>query len=323
MFGFPNDFKGSLMILNSTKEPINVYLDPTKPIFSSNFSWGGNPDDFNSQSLDEIWGKCDAKFYRYFQNTTKSSPKLNRIEELLPNECWIIVLPRDKNNMPVWCEGNDECTGSGGWITKSSATIPTDDKNIHRPERTMRFEFNWNGNDIWYNLSAVDGLNSNIGLKYTGCNKLTSCVVDLNKCPTQFKNNGIPSDWNYNTCVGPPQIQSIDDVCNGVRCSGCGSSDCKTMCYCRKYWQTNPTVLQWKNFVQGDNNCNVYSWAYDELIIKNPDNCDCNNFSCTDPLNCTTCTGGNCNYINNSINPLLNCPKTSDGNLLVKIFNVL
>ena len=334
MSGFPTDekFKGALMILNATNKSINVYLDPTKPIFKENSPdiWE-NKDPNSQKDLDDIWKICHANFYRYdmSKKTLISSQKISRLEGtegLKPNECWVIVLPKI-NNMPVWCEGN-ECTGSGGWITSSDSNIPPDSNNIHRPEKTMRFEFNWNENDIWYNLSAVDGLNSNIGLSYTGCNKTTSCLVELTSCPNEFKNIGIPYDWKYNTCVGPPQISSISSTCNGVLCSGCGTDKCETICECRKKWHTDPILLNWKKFVQGSNNCNVYAWAYDELVIKDPTNCKCENTICNCENNtvckgCNNCKNDSCIYEDNKIKPLLNCPKTEDGNLLIKVFNVM
>jgi hypothetical protein len=326
---------GALIIGNSADIPINVFLDPNKPPYAKGKSlsttWSSTSPPTEAQ-LTQVWGESDAQFFLSSSSSGIARIKGSYKQQLQPSEYWIIVLPKDEANLPIWCSGLNNpdscinalgpcgvegCTGSGGWVERVSANVPPDAYGVHRIQPALRFEFNFDAasNQIYFNLSAVDGINSSILLNYNGDDRCpaptTKCALsNLEQCPFQAPESIIPSSWNYSTCVSPVPLSNSKDspfsqaLCGNTKCAGCGGNiDEESRCKCRQWWQTNEDALKWKDFIQKSKECNIYSWAYDELLLKDPSKCG--------------------EMIANEIRPLLKCTKSPTGSLRVKVVKVL
>lgn len=254
-------------------------------------------------------------------------------KDSFPVTCSGLNNPESCHNAPSAPCGTDGCTGSGMWFTRTDTNLPTDASNIYRvpPATRMEFSCDIKSKNVYFNLSGVDGLNANLYVDYTGtkpCNKrLSYCDKGetlMKDCPFPENDPIVPKDWNFNTCLSPakysdlptsqssnPEVKAIYNdlssaICGEAICAGCGTSDKTAMCECRKWWQKDDYALKWKSYVQSGNNCNIYSWAYDELIITDPN-----------------CTCPNCPSVPNKIFPLLNCPMDESGSIRIKVTKVL
>lgn len=179
---------------------------------------------------------------------------------------------------------------------------------MHAPDRVIRAEWNWNGggDNIWFNLSGVDGVNANMTMSYTSCPSIsTACNVQAKACPVQLSQIGSGS-----TCASAKSLAHCHD-CGSIpgsshtacELAGCGYSDASEVCECRRWWNENPCALNWCNYLR-NNDCDMYCWAYDELVLKDSTATDCLN---TQP---------------NPKDPLRTCKKTADGDLIISITSV-
>ena len=196
----------------------------------------------------------------------------------------------------MWCCSRG-CIGAGAWFTKTKTSMAA-------PQNVLRVEYNWNGDAIWYNLSGVDGVNSNVSVVYTSCQQETHCNVDLSKCPFKETPAGAGATCSaakvYDNCKDCAGLDGL----SACQLAGCGYSDPGTMCKCRRWWRDDPCALKWCDWLrQGD--CDMYCWAYDELTL--------------DPT-VTDCTG---HLTPNPEKPLRTCRKTADGNLVVTVTKVM
>ena len=127
-------------------------------------------------NIDNIWGDgpklSGAKFFVTDAFGNKSETPIRPAQRLKPKEKWVLQLPRsnDGTGKAVWCfrhaqpglpgSDNMECSGSGAWFTPDGTEEATS------PMGVQRVEFNVNTKKTWkdwvLNLSAVDGINSNI-----------------------------------------------------------------------------------------------------------------------------------------------------------------
>lgn len=336
---FPN-VKGALIIGNYSSEDINVYLDALKPPYTSddngcvNFGTLCWTDDraLTDPFIRDLWeGAKGAQFYLYTGSQQTAVLKGYYKQMLSPGQYWVIVLPKDfETGLPIWCPGKLNpvscqnaqkcgrvgCSGTGGWVESTKSNIPkpktsNNEDMFDVPQQATRFEFYFDVDQkqVYYNLSAVDGINSSLILNYdnTACNNPTSsCVVDLSSCPFPVNPKEIPPEWNYHTCPSPIHVDIDKTGCDpATDCAGCGgNTNATTQCLCRRWWATNKDALAWKSFLS---KCDVYAWAYDELVLDNP-NCDCST--------------GLCSTSPNPVNPLRKCPITPDGSLRVKVVDV-
>ena len=247
---------------------------------------------------------------------------------------------------------NMECSGSGAWFTPDNTIEATS------PMGVQRVEFNVNTKDTWnnwvLNLSAVDAINSNIiaDLNNNSKNcKSFKCPINLQNCPSD--NKGMPTlssqgkNIKYPSCIAPkligaPEYNTInkigpcwnnsqqkisDDNCWAAAGSGLGN---KKLDYHKSWDYTSknikPLAKNWKEFIRPnkpgeDNNCETYTWAYDEQVcsLKEYDN----NGQCSiDKDNNLV------NALDNPYTPLGTCNVYKNGiyqnpNINIKVNNVL
>jgi len=264
---------------NETDEALIVWLDLEKPPCIPDTSC--------------TWTTCPALFYVGKGDViTQVSAASHQL--LQPGQAWYIKLPL-YDGLPAW--GN---TGSGAWVTKPGATMAA-------PGPVLRAEYNYYDKEtkgVWYNLSGVEGVNSNMTMHYSGCpsEPSTSCNVKASDCPyaaVQIDGGGtscasLKNPRDCGTCTGAAGHSACD-------LAGCGYSDDKTTCICRQWWRDNQCAQAWCQYLHND--CNIYCWAYDELIIAPGDWGE-------------TCKN---HATNNPRNPLRRCANTTDGNLIVAI----
>jgi hypothetical protein len=345
---FPNDTDDkyfSIQYKNSTNQPIIIWLDDQP--FCQNVK-NDIPCRQGTPTLPSTdWTNGLAKFY-ILNNTNNTwnikqipSSFVTRNQILQPNEIWRIVPPvdnngkpywcfdqgckicYDKNNNPSWCPDSNNCSrncpGVGAWVT------PINTKMLAINQIT-KFEYNING-DLWFDISAVDGINTNASAVYTGCpdNKRT-CTIDLNSCPVKSVVDGVstcpsPKTWsNINACGNDGF--GIGDL-NAQQLAGCGYGDEPNKGECHKWWSENKCAQQWLNWLQKNpsgEKCDQYGWAYDELIYKEGDSFDKNFNPCKSSLRNTD---GTCSEVDeNPIKPLIHCP-INNGSLNIEIFNIL
>jgi hypothetical protein len=297
---------GCVQFQNGSKKDVLVWLDDKPPCLDKNYD--------KCVQGKEDWSKSDAKFFIYTDKNTKKPLQPSRKYTLEPGQTWSIQFPKNESGIIEYCltdpGGGKVCTGSGAYITNPGIKMDN-------PGNVLRIEFSVNNNDIYYNLSAVDGVNSNVIVEYTGegCqNSRTECLLNFDKCPFKTKDKVDP---NMNTCsslIG--NCKGCPDEGDCITRAGCGFNDMPTKCECHKFWQTNPCALKWDNYIhKSPERCDVYSWAYDEVKITDPANCDCSSYS----------DQGNdkCPVKENPFKPLRQCKMTPSGNLNVLILDVM
>lgn len=306
-----------LEFVNSSPDTITVWLDaPYPPCLEANESRCS-------------WDNNDATFSLYVNNAWTPA-KSTRQQVLQKNEAWAITLPvNQKTGLVEWCAGNS-CPGAGAWFTKGTSFPMT------APQNVLRAEFNFNNRydptkkqqtpQIYYNLSGVDGVNANASMEYISndasvpcTNALTSCLIDITDPSSAASSSALPCPVSLITtssgakaCPSPIYLNRCKSprcaVTSGCTEAGCGSSLEADMCGCRHWWQTNQCAEDWKNFIQkNDKTCNIYAWAYDEFLLKNPSNASCDKD----------------NLYDNPIVPLRQCNMTPQGVLRVTIYNVI
>lgn len=311
---FPADGESlSIQFKNSTEIPIIVWLDnqafcPKKSSVAD-----------CKQGDNSAWDRNLGKFFIYTKKDgqwVREPGKSGRKQTIEPGQVWRIMPPLDENNRPYWCfdqpAGGDKwkrnCPGVGAWVTPAGITM-------NAIEKVTRFEYNINGNEIWFNQSAVDGSNVNATTEYTGnCpdNKRV-CELDLKSCPVMDKADGAL------TCFSPKFWKDLDECgTNGFGAkwklsprdlAGCGYGDREHKIECHKWWATNEKCAQkWLKYLQGDGKCQTYGWAYDEMRWDKSqgDNFDFNGNPQT----------------NKAVHPLINCPLKA-GSLNVQVTDIL
>ena len=289
-------------IRNSCQKSIVVFLDRFKP-----------PCDRKGKIIP--FGQCSGGFvsgggWQDVRNGNIPQQKL-----LNPGQVWTIPVPIGEDGRTEWCfdeAGRRVCSGSGGWIGVDC--IPNENGVGYKcksgqenggPYWPGRFEPNFNPlNDvIFYNLSGVDGLNVNMKMFSTGTcgdfDKLTTCNLDLSKCPYPDIQNGtcpsqcqacnrirsgqFPSIWNKNDFIDPSTGNMVDcnlicaagPICQDrfhVECAqrveGSNQNCCKTGECGGKNCRYNPVIAskKWCDYIHGLNGgqCDIYCWAYDD-----------------------------------------------------------
>lgn len=288
---FPPDGETlSIQYKNSTSIPIIIWLD--NQAFCSKTS---DKTDCK-QGDDSAWNKNLGKFYIFSEKDGQwvSSPGTpGRKQTLEPGQVWRIVPPVDEKKIPYWCfdqpAGENlwqrNCPGVGAWVTPAGLTM-------NAIEKVTRFEYNINTvpdhRAIYFNMSAVDGNNLNATMEYTGkdCpNNMRVCEVDLKTCPVQM----IRADGAL-TCPSPKFWSNEEiDQCGtsgfGQKWNlsakdliGCGYGDDRVeqKTECHKWWATNKCGQKWLTYLQKNQVCESYGWAYDEMRWKPGDTFDRN-----------------------------------------------
>jgi hypothetical protein len=288
------------------------------------------------------WERNLAKFFVLNNNKGIWIPvpsKSDRKQVIKPGEIWRIVPPTssdgnpfwcfdqdcticfDSNNKPSWCNDPDyktkrKCPGVGAWVTIAG-------KNMPAIKEVTKFEYNINDGVLWFDVSAVDGINCKTVAEYTGCReKRKSCLLDLDTCPQQTVIDGVK------TCPSPKTWDDIEKCGkNGFgdpdipvrKLAGCeyGAEPGKGECH--KWWANNKCAREWIDWLQNNpsgEKCNQYGWAYDEMVYKNGDGFDINYNPCimSDGVCIETRT--------NPVEPLIMCP-INKGSLNINILSIM
>lgn len=202
------------------------------------------------------WTKNEATMgiYKKSQNKVVSAP-LQNYQVLEPGDIWIIDMPKDDAGRAYWCSDgrgypNRSCDGVGGWFSPYDPNNPN--TFIQSGAATNRFEINPNeldltavvndkGEDvpnpksvyvnagqvadqgIFYNSSAVEGVNAAFDMYYTGptttggqpgaaehCARGSNtnvCDINLAACPPNYRTKVTygksPNTWEGWSCVAP------------------------------------------------------------------------------------------------------------------------
>ena len=366
------------------------------------------------------WKTNDAEFYFLKNGKTKACkiPSAQN-QQLDTGDSWIIKLPIGKKGngakRPYWCYDacinndinsdsgkcesgvNRVCSGAGGWVTPSDTFFPKD-------IGINRFEFDFNTapmgksdpQNIYYNLSAIDGLNSILeissskpcippstgasfgcdpGPSSTPCPDVFNAIVETDpvsgpSTPIMYKGKQIGELTNkvtYKTksCISPKNLgqYGTNEPTNwtspapgwcgysSASLAECGaefnsSPDCSggacARSLCHQWWddpspsptwvsgrKQNDMAKEWKKYLN-DNNCNMYSWAYNEKICG-PYNAPCGSGTQEDDSS-TTCfpscpsTVNACGGWNDNSNALGMCSHPSSlntYNLQVDVKNIM
>eukprot|EP00122_Pirum_gemmata_P000993 Pgem_evm1s890 len=204
---FPADSNQfQIQYMNTFNESITVWID--NQAFCEKHSTSSDC----HQGDDEAWNKNLGEFYilrkvgsKWVENKVNSARK----QVLQVGEVWRIIPPHE-NNLPYWCfdqpDGNGgwrrNCPGVGAWVTREGVNMPAIDK-------VTKFEYNVNGGDLWFDVSAVDGINAKSSAKYTGMNcdnNERTCLIDPETCP-----NNIQEINGQRTCASAKWWPNIDE----------------------------------------------------------------------------------------------------------------
>jgi len=318
----------SILYRNSTSSPITIWLAGSKPPCSraeavlGNCNAGSVPAEYSSK-----WAAMSAAFERsgtafYVTRVGGMSEKIavtNKVD-LAAGEVLRIVPPTvtvGAYTGPGWYYNNYdtgvfETSGTTTWVTKTGITMPA-------PEKVMLYEFNISApidGNITYDISAVDGLNANATMTYTGCSPTQEKACRTNISAYNGTNDGCPYIMQFsgqNTCPNPKFYTTIGggtkpawvvptadfttlDVSTtystywtvagsptgAVMASAAGNSPAEKKAY-HIWWATNPVAQGWLTYLQKNNagSCDAYGWAYDEKRWV-PSACDPNTATCFD-----------------------------------------
>lgn len=285
-------FSFSIQFKNSYNQPIMIWL-ADQPIcdYNDHLCKQGNNLCVNNVMLPcttESWQRSIGYYQildndnNYLYNTNNPKKLIFRNYILRPNEIWKIILPI-KNNKPYWCfyqNNNLVCPGVNSWVTSADLYPP-----MYAPIGVTLFEYNVNPYNgvIFYDASAVDGINTNHELYYLDNNIMSNyqkCSIPLYNCPTNSKNNQLKScvspKWWINFKFDNLNINLKNKILNtnnknydycfselnkGNNFVGCGYGDRVKAC-CHLWWSTDSNALMWLNYIK---DCNIYGWAYDEM----------------------------------------------------------
>ncbi|PKN87967.1 MAG: hypothetical protein CVU51_04815 [Deltaproteobacteria bacterium HGW-Deltaproteobacteria-1] len=241
--------------------------------------------------------------------------------------------------------GLTETSGTTTWVTKKGVTMPA-------PQKVMLYEFTAPLlGDINYDISAVDGLNANATMTYTGCSptKQKSCMTNISVY--DGTNDGCPYIMPFsgqNTCPNPGNYTSIIssilrpdwvvptadfttlDVSTTYSAyysaagsptalelfSAAGTSAVEKKAY-HIWWATNPVAQGWLTYLQKNKagSCDSYGWPYDEKKLD-LSQCDPNTETCFDNVTGDPLT-------DNPISPNVACAYKQDSYVLIDILKVM
>lgn len=189
------------------------YCDPNKDDFKKTFAtspWKGRCVPFCEDK-----DRNESDFCKNQKNGKKCKPLSEFINKSGPNDVLCYPRPIGNNSSDQGIRRN--CPGTGSWITRK-------DDIMKAVNGTTKIEYNNNQGDLWFDVSSVDGINTNIETKYTsgskehftqkgseldGCtpNNQTSCNINIddpeNNCPYFELKEGVPTcpslkDWPHN-----------------------------------------------------------------------------------------------------------------------------
>ena len=274
-----------ILYINNTinKEPIKVVLDnqPMCDIYNK-----------NTECKDGLWDNNIGEIIIYSANNDVIKTSATRDNILEYGQKLLVVPPITIDNpieassgsgkiiipphSPYWCfydvYNNFSCPGTG-------ATIIKGDKQTPPASIGSRIEYNINdgqGGGIWFNSSAVDGVNANFNVYYEGCKDIVKqCNIPLSECPDRMKVPKILSingkDVTWDVCAAPKEWNDINSCgLNLKEMAEASSSDPTLKQNYHKWWSSNKCAKEWLNYLQKNPKgiCQMYGWAYDEKRCK-------------------------------------------------------
>ena len=301
----------SIQYRNNTSSPITIWLIGSKPPCSKAEADGGNcnagsdPTPYSSKwaAMNAAFERSGTAFYITRGNGVSEKIAISNKVNLAVGEVLRIVPPNvtvGAYTGPGWYYNNNvsgvtETSGTTTWITKTGITMPA-------PEKVMLYEFNISApldGNITYDISAVDGLNANATMTYTGCSPLRQKECRTNINAYDGTNDGCPYIMQFsgqNTCPNPKFYTTIDSILKplwvvpaadfttldvsttysafwtaagspsgAVMASAAGSLANEKKAY-HIWWATNPVAQGWLTYLQQNQagSCDAYGWAYDE-----------------------------------------------------------
>ena len=223
----------SLQYRNSTSVPITVWLEGSEPPCSAATALacdvmpGGkpwNPADYekNWAALNSVFAASGTHFFVIDASAQSHEVDVSNRIDLEPGETLRAQLPI-KDGHPEWYfarNGVALSVGTKGWVTKKGVSMPAS-------ERALLFEYNVQSKEVYWDLSAVDGLNANATMNYEGpgCAGSVNCKCDSalpKSCATNLDaftdgNDGCPYIMTVNgasVCPNPKFYATVDGAVN-------------------------------------------------------------------------------------------------------------
>ena len=221
----------SLQFRNRNSVAITVWLEGSQPPCASATALqcdsvpGGVP--WNPAAYSEHWAalksvftESDTRFFIYdsvhdsVYDTAARSHEVDVLNhvDLEPGETLRLQLPV-RDGHPEWYfarNGVVQSVGTKAWVTQKGVSMPAS-------ERSLLFEYNVQATEVYWDLSAVDGLNANGTMTYEGpgCADAVNCGCSSalpKSCATNL-------DAYTETNDGCPYIQSINgaSVCSNPK----------------------------------------------------------------------------------------------------------
>ena len=201
--GFPTYANNvfSIQYRNSSPKAITVWLSGDQPPCSKAEAAAKNCDAGNTNSeysdnwkkmyADKVFERSGTRFYIVSKTNGKYGvpvevPVSNHID--LQAGQTLRIVPPITNDIPEWYytrSGSAATAGVVAWVTKTGISMPA-------PEPVTVFEYNLASanKEIWFDLSAVNGVNANATMTYegTGCGSDVKCKTGVT-LPKVLKNN--------------------------------------------------------------------------------------------------------------------------------------
>lgn len=286
----------SIQYRNSTGEPITVWLNWAQPPCSKAQAENCNTNGWLPSNAAKKWKKLSSAFKAsgtVFQIISKRGTRrvsvANRID-LKIGETLRIVPPMANGN-PEWYWSNFSkgqtskalTAGVNGWVTKQAASMPAS-------MQTTLYEYNLTPGQIWWDMSAVDGINTNatMALEGAGCGADCGCGTTPKKqCLANIasytaSNDGCPYIMVFNganTCPNPKFYSAVsgtmapwvvdssqfttDDVSNqyaaiwqaagsptGTDLASAASGNADKKKAYHIWWATNTVATSWLKYLQ-------------------------------------------------------------------------
>ena len=219
----------SLQYRNRTRVAITVWLEGSQPPCSSATALqcdvmpGGRPwipSEYTSKwaGLRAVFAAAGTRFSVVSGAGSARAVEVSNRVDLEPGETLRIELPL-KNGRPEWFfarNGVAQSVGTKGWVTRKGVAMPAS-------ERALLFEYNVQATEVYWDLSAVDGLNANGTMSYEGpgCAGSVNCKCDSalpKACVTNLDaytatNDGCPYIQVVNgaaVCANPKFYATVD-----------------------------------------------------------------------------------------------------------------
>jgi len=220
----------SVRFINATNGPVTVWLEGSQPPCSAAQALacdsrpGGEPwlpADYAARwaelETDGVFEASGTRFTLIHADSGTTELPVSNHTEIGPGQV-LRITPPIVDDLPQWywaSDGEAVSAGVKAWVTQAGVDMPAS-------EQALLYEFNLTGDQLWWDLSAVDGLNANAVMSYggpgcpdadCGCDSgnAKQCLIEL--APYDGGNDGCPYIINYggaDTCPNPKFYAEID-----------------------------------------------------------------------------------------------------------------